>query len=112
MKIGLKELVGTKWKTLPIKELEGWSIITFMNKTDKICLAAVFDENDKPCMFVGNNKEELDKYKGKGVCFMVQEFVALWCLDYIPKIAAKVFPEGTLQMVEIPKEVDNTKTWW
>ena len=109
MKASVKYLEGTKWFPLPIADLKGHSITSFIKGTDKIVVGALLDEG-KPVFFVSNNTEQVNMYKEKGLSLHIDDLLLLMGVDGVPDIALKVFPDATFESIE---EVPGERiAWW
>lgn len=85
MRIQLKERRGTQWYPVDISKLAGQSLATFMVSHDLDIVSAVYQEGDKPVMFIANNMEHLDRYKDT-LCISAKDLLELVGTEVIPKI--------------------------
>lgn len=106
MQVQVKYKDGTKWKLLPIEELNGHSILTFMTITDKTIMVAVMDKDNKPRLFIGNNDEELLKYAERGFCLNTEEMMILFNSKVVPPIALQIFPESTFEAMVTSQKIN------
>ena len=104
MKIEIKQLEGTKWIPIPLKNIIGNSIINFMLNSETKVIAALTQEG-KHLLFVSNNEEVLEQYKEKATCISVKDMVKfMGTAVYSPLMvsATEVFPD--IQLSQIGEE--------
>lgn len=105
----VKYLKGTKWFGVPMQELLGDSIISYMAKTKDKTIAALMDDG-KPQVFVSNDNELVEKYKAQGVSMHVDDMLKLMASKASPPVAlaVEVFEGGEFRAYEMdkPKEKD------
>lgn len=111
MKAALKVLDGKKWKHVDIASLKGQSIVSFIHYTEEMCMACLYDDEDKPILFISDSESELAKYKERALCLHIDD-IRLLCQEIIPlpEITVKVSPDATFIATE--KEVEDPKKWW
>jgi hypothetical protein len=114
MRVSVKTLEGTKWKQLNLKEVIGQSIAHYISTTSKTCVAALLDAEGKPEFFLTNNETEYNKYKLKGLAYMIDDFIMLLGSSVVPdneitQKVAQVFPDATFEVLE---KSEDAKKWW
>ena len=103
MKVVLKRLVGTVWKPVPIDELVGQSICSFIEASKDTIIAALY-EGDEPVAFLSNDDEYVELYKAKGLSLSVEDLNLLVGTDVMPSLIAKELEGSTFSEMIINKE--------
>jgi len=110
MRVQIKWLDGTRWKLLDLSELKGKSICGYMLETERVVIAALF-ENKDAVMFVSNDQAQVELYKEKGASLHASDLALLMGTDVVPIKIAQVFPDATFEVVEKIESKDPRK-WW
>lgn len=100
----VKYLEGNRWKMLPLSEVVGESILSYMAKTERRMVAALL-EDGTPKVFVCTDDEDLKLYAARGPAFRPAE-IALLALTPMPAYVAGVFPDGEFIKLEEVKKGD------
>jgi hypothetical protein len=100
LKVSIKYLEGTKWKELPAEELVGNSVVTYMVNTERIVIAALY-ENEKAVAFVSNSQEWVDNYKPKGLSLLASELQILLGTEVIPHVLAETIGGNVVEIKTI-----------
>jgi hypothetical protein len=103
MKVVLKKLVGTIWTPVPIEELVGKSICSFIEESKDTVIAALY-EGEEPVAFMSNDEEYVQLYKAKGLSMSVEDLRLLVGTDVMPSLIAKELEGSTFSEIIIDKE--------
>ena len=106
MKVVLKRLVGVEWKPVPITELVGESICTFIQQSKDTIIAALY-EGEEPVAFLSNDEKYVELYKPKGLSLSCDDLKLLVGTDVMPSLIAKELEGSTFSEVIINKEKEN-----
>lgn len=98
MKVVLKKLVGTEWKAVPISELVGKSISSFIQESESVVIAALY-EGEEPVAFLSNDEEYVELYKKKGLSLSVEDLNLLVGTDVMPSLIAKELEGSTFSEI-------------
>lgn len=102
MKVKLKKQVKGKWTVVPAQDLLGRSISTYLLETKEVAMAALYDKQDKPRVFITNSAEWAQKYRDQGLCLTVKELRALVGEATVPGIVVEAFPGS--EFIEVKLE--------
>jgi hypothetical protein len=103
MKVVLKKLVGTIWKPVPIEELVGKSICSFIEESKDTVIAALY-EGEEPVAFMSNDEEYVQLYKAKGLSLSVEDLKHLVGTEVMPSLIAKALEGSSFSEIIIDKE--------
>ena len=100
MKVEIKRRIGKRWKKIEMADLIGKSITSFIAESNSPTVAAIYVD-DKPQIFMSNDKETVEMYKEKGLSLDVADFLDLVSTDVAPSLLVKIFPNSTLAKIEV-----------
>ena len=91
LRIQIKQLNGTQWFPVSLKDLKGKSTLSFIAGHDFPVIAAIFND-DKPAMFISNSESDVQKYKEKAPSFYASDLQEL--------IESEIFGGATVTALE------------
>ena len=104
MKVVVKRLVGTVWQPIDAQDLEGLSIADWLLGTREVAMGAIYNDEDKPYIFITNSDEWASRYRTKGFCMTARELKSIVGTTLIPDILLEVFPDGVFMEATSIKE--------
>jgi hypothetical protein len=102
-KIELKILEDNKWHGLPIKSIQGNSLVNFMVNAEAPIVAAMYEGNKKVAI-VANRDEYIEMYKDKIFAISAKNLQKLVGTDTVHPLLAEVFPEANVARITVIKE--------
>ena len=97
MQVEVKILEGKKWKGIPAKDMIGQSIASYMQQCKSLVIAALFD-NDKPVLFVSNDRKQIEKYQAKGISLHIDDLIEL--------MGTTVYSPVAIEAIDVFKDAD------
>ena len=96
----IKRLEGTKWKPIPIAELDATvSLIDWVETAEGTIIVAIF-EDEKPVAFISNHQQYVDMYKSKGFACLATDLKHILLPTLQPvQLVADIFPDSTLKEI-------------
>ena len=103
MKMQIKQLEGNRWKLIDARDLLGHSVVSFMEATKEIIVCALFNEQEeKPFLFMSNDKAQVEIYKEKGYSFHSKDVLDLLGTEVVPRIACQTIPDAKFVELQVP----------
>ncbi len=94
MKVAVKKQIGKQWTAVPAREFVGKSIADWLLETKEVAMACLYDEQDKPQVFITNSSHWAEQYRDKGFTMTVQEFKDLAGATVVPAVVVETFPDA------------------
>lgn len=108
----LKRWDGYKFIPVPIDKVKGQSILSYMNSSEDVLVAAMI-EDGKAVLSVSNDKEQVEKHKRRMLSFHCKDLLMLMGTEVVPIIYIDVFPDSTFIKHTVPAEEENDgRQWW
>ena len=106
MRVEIKRLNDKKWYRVKAEELLEKTLLDFIEESETDVIAALFD-GDNPVAYVSNNYKYVDLYKEKALSAHAKDLKVLFFGEDMTgqglPLLAKVFPDSTVQSIEVMK---------
>ena len=100
MKISVKYFTGSKWALVPAEDIKGMSIAQYARESKQPVVAAMFDNDEKPLVFISNNDKDVSQYKSRGVSLHVNDLIDLLGTEVVPNVLIETFPGSDFMEVQ------------
>lgn len=104
MKVVLKKLVGNQWAAVPITDLVGQSISSYLKASKSTVIAALY-EGEEPMAFMSNDEKYVQLYKAKGLSLSVDDLEHLVGRDVMPSLIAKELEGSSFAEIKVEQEM-------